>query len=72
MGKPRGLPVAARPILGGALVTGATQLGATPLLTKLIAIALPGQPTIHFLKKPILQDEAIIEAMDCVDGGLWQ
>jgi len=26
-------------------------LGATPLLTKLIAIALLGRPTINFLKK---------------------
>jgi hypothetical protein len=28
-----------------------TFLGATPLLTKLIAIALLGRPTINFLKK---------------------
>jgi hypothetical protein len=29
----------------------ATFLGATPLLTKLIAVALLGRPTISFLKK---------------------
>jgi hypothetical protein len=36
---------------GGLPMTCTAFLGATPLLTKLVAIALLGRPTINFLKR---------------------
>jgi hypothetical protein len=46
------IPVVVASDLGPSIKSGlAAFLGATPLLTKLIAIALLGRPTINFLKK---------------------
>jgi hypothetical protein len=46
------IPVVVASDLSPSIKSGlAAFLGATPLLTKLIAIALLGRPTINFLKK---------------------